>query len=190
MSAYIKLLEDAVESRDVARVRSRICNLLAEKKGLSGTEIWQKSMEIENIFKNEEMGLFDPDNIQPLSISETKFNEELSKLSISFTRSRLKALCDLKNKLYYTPDASKRHSQSGHSHQGSNKPQVYKSKTNARSSLKSKDRLYTIRGGTIGCCGGFLIGIACNHIITSMFIATAIGAAVGYATSQMGKNGR
>lgn len=190
MSAYIKLLEAAVESRDVARVRSRICNLLAEKNGLSGTEIWQKSMEIENVFKNEETGFFDPDNIQPLSISETKFNEELSKLSISFTRSRLKALCDLKNKLYNPSEADKRHTQSVHSYQGSNKPQIYKSKTNARSSLKSKERLYTIRGGTLGCCGGFLIGIACNHIITSMFIATAIGAAIGYATSQMGKNGR
>lgn len=199
MSAYLRLLDEAVNSLDIVRTRSRICNLLAERDGLTGAEISKKISLIADTFSAAGKNLFAEDNGLSFNLSMDEFDKGIARLNVNFSRAKVEKLCRLKDSL--PPSKSDEHTQDSLPPSGFDKytqnslpPQLSctgcKNKRIPRPSLYPRSRLsvastYTIRGAAIGGVGGIALGILCHHVVASFFCASAIGGAIGYAFSKM-----
>ena len=212
MSAYLRLLDEAVNSLDIVRTRSRICNLLAERDGLTGAEISKKISLIADTFSAAGKNLFAEDNGLSLNLSMDEFDKGIARLNVNFSRAKVEKLCRLKDSLppsradehtqdSLPPSGFDEHTQDSLPPSGFDKytqnslpPQLSctgcKNKRIPRPSLYPRSRLsvastYTIRGAAIGGVGGIALGILCHHVVASFFCASAIGGAIGYAFSKI-----
>ncbi len=186
MSAYLKLLDEAVNSLDVVRTRSRICNLLAEKNGLAGAEISKKVSLIADIFSAAGKNLFDVDNDIPLNMSLNEFDKGIARLNVNFSRIKVELLCKLKDAL--PASAPNEEKQNFYSPRASHPDCKYTPRPplHSRTTL-STTSTYTIRGAAIGGVCGIAVGMLCHHVIASFFCTSLIGCSIGYALSKINK---
>ncbi|MCQ2352257.1 MAG: hypothetical protein MJ033_02125 [Victivallaceae bacterium] len=176
MSAYLGLLDEAVNSFDIVRTRSRICNLLAERDGLTGAEISKKISLIADTFSAAGKNLFAEDNGLSLDLSIDEFDKGISRLNVNFSRVKVEQMCRLKDSLH--PSGSDKHTQNTLPPQSS--CAGCKNKRMPRPAL-----YYTIRGVAIGGVGGIALGIFCHRAVALFFCASVIGGAIGYAFSKI-----
>ena len=199
MSIYLELLEEAVAKCDLIGVRSRICNLLVEKNGLSSREISQLANEIEKRLATEGVQLFaTPDNNVVSNISKGKeaFRQEVANLGLNFSKERFDLVCRLKEEIekrqstpvphsivnvpssvHVSPYTVQR-SKSSSSHKGP------RQSTHRSAKSVSKQNINIARGAIVGGAVGLVAGAICHAAIIGLIVGCATGGAIGYNYSK------
>ena len=197
MSIYINLLNDAVSKNDLVGTRSRICNLLLEKKGFSGTEIMQIANEIEKRFESAGMQLYadvDENVIATATEDLEKFRQETANLSLNFSSERLRLVCTLKDRLFanqekdnksqprtrpgsnatqncpYTPSPIR-----------SNNPSTHQKTGRTHRKSRTTTRIGATRGAVVGGVVGIVAGAICHSVAAGVVIGVVVGGVIGYA---------
>ena len=197
MSIYINLLNDAVSKNDLVGTRSRICNLLLEKKGFSGNEIMQIVNEIEKRFESVGMQLYadvDENVIATATEDLEKFRQETANLSLNFSSERLRLVCALKDRLFANQEKDNnshpRTRPGGNATQNctytlsptrSNNSSTHKKISRTHRKSRTTTSVGATRGAVVGGIVGLVVGAICHSIAAGVVIGVVAGGVIGYA---------